>query len=332
MKIKKILWGILIGIILCTGCAGTVTASQNNRVSSVAEKNDQSKKKYMVVLHYSNGKVYKKYTVSNGKIKLPSMPNKRGITFMGWSTKKGTATNPEYETGDTIQVKKNRNLYAVEFRRSAEADISKNNIPNPQKYSRIIYVGDSRTYAMGRVVREQFGNRNFKNIYFVAKTGTTLDWLKNTGEHELMKILEENTDGNKKTAIIFNHGVNDLNHNWSNVNVKNLVSDYSSYMKKLGRMLQKKNCDLYFMSVNPLNSGVKSCTGRHDPREIRQFNKELGGRLAGMYQYIDTYSYLKKTGYGTARWLDRQNEDDGLHYTYKTYKRIFYYCMRKLSQ
>ena len=143
-----------------------------------------------------------------------------------------------------------------------------------------------------------------------------------------MNIL---ASGNGKTAVIFNHGVNDLNHNWSNVNVKSLANTYTSYMKKLGRTLQKKNCDLYYMSVNPLNSGTSARLGRHDPQEIRQFNQRLCRQLGGMYQFIDTYFYLRKNGYGTARWLDRQNEDDGLHYTYKTYKRIFSYCMKSIN-
>ena len=73
------------------------------------------------------------------------------------------------------------NLYAVEFRRSAEPNLSGKNIQMPRKYSRVIFVGDSRTYAMGKVVSEKFGKNAFPDVYFVAKTGSTLDWLKVPG-------------------------------------------------------------------------------------------------------------------------------------------------------
>ena len=333
MNIKKILCGVLAGLLLCTGVPGNVTEAQgkstaSNLFSNGTETKPELNSQPVVTFRYSNGKIYKRYTVSNGKLKLPSMANKKGCTFMGWSKVKGRTANPAYESGDTITVKSNMNLYAVEFRRSAEPNLSGKSIQMPRKYSRVIFVGDSRTYAMGKVVSEKFGKNAFPDVYFVAKTGSTLDWLESTGESNLMNIL---ASGNGKTAVIFNHGVNDLNHNWSNVNVKSLANTYTSYMKKLGRTLQKKNCDLYYMSVNPLNSGTSARLGRHDPQEIRQFNQLLCGQLGGMYQFIDTYSYLRKNGYGTARWLDRQNEDDGLHYTYKTYKRIFSYCMKSIN-
>ena len=154
MNIKKILCGVLAGLLLCMGTPGNVLEAQgkstvSNLFSNGTETKPELNSQPVVTFRYSNGKIYKRYTVSNGKLKLPSMANKKGCTFMGWSKVKGRTANPAYESGDTITVKSNMNLYAVEFRRSAEPNLSGKNIQMPRKYSRVIFVGDSRTYAMG---------------------------------------------------------------------------------------------------------------------------------------------------------------------------------------
>ncbi len=57
---------------------------------------------------------------------------------------------------------------------------------------------------------------------------------------------------------------------------------------------------------------------------IRKFNSVVGSALGSTFEYIDTYSYLMENGYGTnisGTGVDLP-DDDGLHYTTKTYKRI----------
>lgn len=62
---------------------------------------------------------------------------------------------------------------------------------------------------------------------------------------------------------------------------------------------------------------------------IRKFNSVVSSALGSTFEYIDTYSYLMENGYGTnisGTGVDMP-DDDGLHYTTKTYKRIFKYCL-----
>ena len=115
MNIKKILCGVLAGLLLCMGTPGNVLEAQgkstvSNLFSNGTETKPELNSQPVVTFRYSNGKIYKRYTVSNGKLKLPSMANKKGCTFMGWSKVKGRTANPAYESGDTITVKSNMNL------------------------------------------------------------------------------------------------------------------------------------------------------------------------------------------------------------------------------
>ena len=86
------------------------------------------------------------------------------------------------------------------------------------------------------------------------------------------------------------------------------------------------------MSVNPVNSKTIEYLGRNAIRKeevIRKFNSVLKSGLGSTYGYIDTYSYLLENGYGTNLGGGGQDvaTDDGLHYTTKTYKRIFKFCL-----
>ena len=60
-----------------------------------------------------------------------------------------------------------------------------------------------------------------------------------------------------------------------------------------------KNCSLYYMSVNPINGGEKGSTKNRKCEDVRTFNSGLAGELGSQYHYIDVYSYLMRTGYGT---------------------------------
>ena len=109
---------------------------------------------------------------------------------------------------------------------------------------------------------------------------------------------------------------------------------YAAYYKLIASSLEKKGCELYFMSVNPINRLMLSNTGRADRSEakIRSFNTYMQKNLPSSYTYIDMYSYLKATGYSFAS--DKYGAgsiDDGLHYTARTYKRIFAKCLDSLK-
>lgn len=58
------------------------------------------------------------------------------------------------------------------------------------------------------------------------------------------------------------------------------------------------------MSVNPVNSKVIQVRGFNKLRTeevVRKFNTVVSAGLNGTYTYIDTYSYLLNTGFGTNR-------------------------------
>lgn len=343
-KISKLLGGVLLASVLCTEPASLAYAAERIDLYSAASEdtgaygasgaNRATVKQKDVIFHYKDGSIYKKMRTSNGKVKLPYMANPVGYTFLGWSKTPGKTSHPDYEAGDVISLSKHTNLYPVMFNRKKEPNLSKKDMVIPSQYKHIIFVGDSRTYALEKFLNQTYGKSAFKNVDFIGKSGSTLSWLKKTGITRLNSLLEKNRNNGEyeKTAIIFNHGVNNVKHKSGKINVQSVVNNYCSYMKAIAPVLQSKNCDLYYMSVNPINTGRSNTTSLRKGEEVREFNKGIRNGLSGIYNYIDCYNYLVKNGYGTAHRLDTQSKDDGTHYTYKTYKRIFSYCLKMLSR
>lgn len=300
----------------------------------------KTSKAYTVTLCKNNGTIYKTESVSSGATyTLPSVRNASGYTFMGWDVQLGKSTSPRYEAGDTITVNGNLKLYAVVFNRSYEEDLTASDLlassgwrigngSGSRGYSHIIFVGDSRTVRMELTLQRQFGSDSgiTRDIDFVCQEGKGLDWLKEDGFSSILKLAEANYSVQRPTAVIFNLGVNDPGN----------MYNYVEYLQEIAGTLQKKNCKLFIMSVNPVNSKTIEYLGRNAIRKeevIRKFNSVLKSGLGSTYGYIDTYSYLLKNGYGTNLGGGGQDVaiDDGLHYTTKTYKRIFKYCLDYLT-
>ena len=257
---------------------------------------------------------------------LPGVRDAEGYTFMGWSSKPMQSVNPEYEAEEKITVNGNMNLYAVVFNRSTEKDLTEAELPQVDiyKYKQVIFVGDSRTEFMENVLKGM-GESAIKNVKFVCSAGKKLNWLTTTGWSQLYAMVQKDTNSilSKKTAVIFNFGVNDLSD----------YADYVEYYNWIAPQLKSKGCELYFMSVNPLNRTMLSNTGRADRSEaaVRSFNDYMKANLSSAYTYIDMYSYLKSTGYSFASdHYGAGTIDDGLHYTAKTYKRIYAKCIDSL--
>lgn len=279
----------------------------------------------------NDGTLYRKISVGKGDyLSLPAVANTTGYTFLGWSRTKGRTVNPEYEAGGRIRVNGNVTLYAVVFDRNTEPDLTQTDMTQvdlwKRKYKQIIFVGDSRTERMQTTLNKAFGSSSTVtwNVEFVAKSGMGLDWLKGEGTTSLLNVVNKNYSTQSPTAVIFNLGVNDLSN----------ASSYVTYMKTLATTLKKKNCKLFYMSVNPGNSKTMENAGHQARSEasVRQFNNTIRAQLAGTYTFIDTYTWLMQTGYSTnASKSGTDNKvDDGLHYTTKTYKRIFYHCLEYL--
>ena len=286
------------------------------------------KKAVLLTLHKYDGSVWQKTTLAKGSTySLPGVKNAEGYTFMGWSTKSMQNVSPNYEAEQTITVNGNMDRYSVVCNRPTEKDLTEDDLPqvNTYKYKQVIFVGDSRTEFMENVLKGM-GNTAIKDVKFVCSAGQGLNWLSSTGWTELYSIVKNDTNSilSKKTAVIFNFGVNDLTK----------YKKYAEYYNWMAPQLISKGCELYFMSVNPLNRLMLPNAGRSDRSEaaVRTFNKYMQSNLDSAYNYIDMYSYLKSTGYSFASdHYGTGSIDDGLHYTTRTYKRIYAKCMNSLK-
>ena len=278
----------------------------------------------------ANGSVWKTVTLGkDGYLKLPPASNATGYTFMGWSKTRrtGSATSPDYEAGELVKISKTTTLYATVFNRTMEKDISSANMSKPaigMKYSKVIFVGDSRTAGMKATLNKQVSSSVTSDVSFIAKAGQGLSWFQSTGYTQLINEINK-TKGSKPIAVVFNLGINDMAN----------ISNYISYMSDIASTLKSKNCKLFYMSVNPINSVMitKAGKGARTEAQVREFNSKIRSGLSLNYKYIDTYSVLMKKGYGTNSSYSGTDaaSDDGLHYTTKTFKRIYYYCITYLN-
>lgn len=280
-----------------------------------------------VTLYKESGDFYRSTTMAKGSVyTLPCVRNAAGYTFMGWSDKPKQSVNPQYEPEMEITVEEDMDLYAAVFRKSDEPDLPADKLPqwNNYKYKRVVFVGDSRTAYMENVLKNA-GART-EGIEFISKVGGGLDWFKTVAYPKLYSIVKNETASilAKPTAVVINLGINDLENQ----------NGYVLYMNSIAKELKKHNCELFFMSLNPVNRSMLKGAGKKDRSEakVRLFNNALRSALGAQYSYIDTYSKLKKEGYGfDSSSTGTGGNDDGLHYTAKTYKRIFTYCMKTLG-
>lgn len=350
MRLKKVLLGTIAGALLCNSVPATVfagigsvvqydMATQTITDSSFryedtdddeelppydGEKTSEKK----IYFHRADGTVIVQNTNVNGRLRVPASKNQDGYTFLGWSENPGQTAKPQYQPGQVINVKKATHLYAVMYNWKQEPNIQVGNLANTlSKYSRIIFVGDSRTHYLRRTLLKEYGPNAISKVRFVCKSGEGLNWFEETGEALLQKeIALAGAEGkNKPVAVVFNLGVNDLSHRRSS-DYKGMTNTYISYMNNLGDSLVNENCRLFYMSVNPTNTAMKPT---RKESEILYFNNTLKNNLNGNFQWIDTYNYLMKNGYSTYNAF-KGNIDDGVHYSTRTYKRIYKYCLKSI--
>ena len=294
---------------------------QTAKNSAVQKKKTSTK----TVTIETSGGITKKKVKSGGSVILPVEVNKRGYTFLGWSTVPGQTCNPMYQAYQKIQVTKNIHLYPVKYKWNQEPDIYAGGLADSvEKYDKIIFVGDSRTAGIQATLNKQMSSSVTNGVSFVANPGKGLSWFRDTGYAQLIEEIDK-TEGSKPIAVIFNLGVNDLGN----------AGNYVSYMTSIASTLKSKNCKLFYMSVNPINSTMitKAGRGARTEAQVREFNSKIRSGLSLDYKYIDMYSVLMKKGYGTNASYNGTDadSDDGLHYTTKTFKRIYYYCITYLN-
>ena len=294
--VKKIFFIILTGIVCCNVCFCENAFAKNGKAKvydiekgateiasftyfdnetdeflppSEGTGESISSARKVVFFHRADGTTVTKKADSNGKVTLPAIRN---------------------QAGQVIQIKKATHLYTVMYSWKNDPDIQVGNLDNQlSAYSRIIFVGDSRTYFMQKTLIQEYGSNAILNVSFVCKTGLGLNWFKTTGDKLLRKEIARCQSGgeNKPVAVIFNLGVNDLSdHNTGNgVEYKGVANEYISYMNSLAEQLSESNCKLFYMSVNPVNTAKKPT---RKEAQLRYFNDKLQSRLNGRFQWIDT--------------------------------------------
>ena len=275
---------------------------------------------------------------------LPSVESPRGKTFLGWSTSPGQTTAPKYLAGQEVIVNKNRRLYAVCYPCNKEANLTEKELGvlDLQKYTKVIFVGDSRTEQASRAFQALYGGENssvFANVSFVALSGSGLKWFRETGYENLKSEIGEGGTDERPIAVIMNHGVNDLKAGGPD-------REYVSTMLEVARELQPMNVKLFYMSVNPMNRAdyedfyskyAMVAYLKYEDR-LLSFNQMLKQELCsgGAYEYLDCFTYLMKTGFsydsGKKENGINSGKNDGIHYSVETYKRIYTYCIQMVNQ
>lgn len=279
----------------------------------------------VTVCDASGNESYSCQVQKGSAFRIPGMEEPQGYTLLGWSDTPGKTSDPEYQVDETIVFEEDISLFPVYFNVQNEISLTRDQIVplDTVRYSRLIFVGDSRTDLMKSTMENQFGSSVFENISFVAKRGGMLSWLRAVGYPELLRNLEMLGDGTEEqpVAIVFHMGINDPAN----------LYNYISFMKKIAPQLQKHHCRLFFMSLNPINLKMIQAYGMVDRHRsesaVRTFNSKMCVLLGDEYYYIDTYSRLIKTGFG----FDNNGMDDGLHYTANTYKRIYNYAVHDVN-
>ena len=101
-------------------------------------------------------------------------------------------------------------------------------------------IGDSRFARTSRM------GIKMNNTEYIAASGQGYDWLMREAWPRLMEQIMNSTEEGK-TAIVINLGVNDL------LNYKKYIRFVN---KDMLTFAHKYQCDVYYVSVNPVNAGM----------------------------------------------------------------------------
>lgn len=273
----------------------------------------------------ASGTVYKVCMVDGRTVKFPSISYRDNRTNQGWSTKPGTTCNPQYKENDIIPCR-TATYYTVDGNNNGGKDDGKT-VVESKKYLHTYFVGDSRIY-----LGEYYLSGEFKKTRLIDKSGSGYDWLVSTGYNKLIqKIKADNAVKNGRKAVVFCSGINDMTK----------VNSYISFYKSKASQLRNLGCDLYVMSLNPFNrsqhiymqrtyNGNPSYYETRTQDQLKTFNKRLKTGLAGIYKYIDTNTYLTRTGWSTYNIF--HHVPDGLHYSKPVTRKVFSYAAAFLDK
>ena len=167
-------------------------------------------------------------------------------------------------------------------------------------------IGDSRFARASRM------GIKMNNTEYIAASGQGYDWLIREGWPRLMEQVMNSTEEGK-SAIVINLGVNDL------LNYKKYIRFVNKDMLDFAHKYQ---CDVYYVSVNPVNEEKYSYHSQKlktkNNRLINQFNRELVSQLSLGVKYIDTNTYLMRKFNSKELTIE-----DGIHYGFRISNAIF---------
>ncbi len=207
------------------------------------------------------------------------------------------------------------NKESIFFPDSSHLDQVPNEMPEYYSSNKILIIGDSRMVGASKVV-------SLDNVFFVAKNGTTCNYLWEEAVPEAEAILKQYPDDH--FTIFLNLGINDLDRwEWENrqkeVDSKTIcdADTYADYYIKLKEKWPTHN--FFFVSVNPLDEDVLKSGKYKDLKmstnqKVEEFNAKVASKVTEKDTfYCDTFHQLIDEGYETT---------DGLHYSEETYKDI----------
>lgn len=165
-----------------------------------------------------------------------------------------------------------------------------------QKYSKTLYIGDSRTVGMCYSVSLKSGE-DCSN----AKESMGYDWFVNTA----LSTIKAKLSNDQKYNVVINMGTND-------VGSSSVASDYASKYNELKKSYPSAN--IIAVSVGPIKDGnVSYMPGAYNDANVVKFNNILKQKLNNDVKYCDVYSKIKNSF----------SASDGIHYDGDTYKKIY---------
>ena len=297
--------------------------------------------RYKVTFYDRQGKMISPKKLADGrnpvpvsagkKIILESLPGSSKETFMGWSLSPGKTVKPQFCAYYGKPVRGNLRVYSVTYPLSMEPDLTRITALSKTKYTKAVFVGDSRIVRTKRALVGQKGLAPAR-VEYIAMSNYDLRLYRMNLEAKLIaSVKKDNKKSGPPIAVVFALGVNDLKHMDERGEARAVAREYAAYLKKLAGKLKKYNVSLFFMSVNPVNSSqileykkkYGASTSMRYEFLIRAFNEEITGLMPSPWKYMDTYKWLLNNGYSMV---------DGVHFTPKTCKRILDYSIKFLNK
>lgn len=162
-----------------------------------------------------------------------------------------------------------------------------------QKGPEIIFVGDSRFVQMQNAVGDT-------SYVWIAKSSQGYKWFFQEAVPQIDAAV------GRGTRVLLNLGVNDVSN----------ASSYARLVNQKAKEWTALGATVYYASVNPVEDG-KYVTAQ----QVSRFNEKLKKGLDPCVHWIDSYTWLQKTGYSLT---------DGLHFTNKTYKKLYRFYLDTL--